>query len=229
MPGGPSVLLIDNYDSFVYNLAQYLGELGVDVRVVRNDQVADEDLRSGHLGVVISPGPGHPRDAGRCADVIAHCARHETPLLGVCLGHQAIGHVFGAAIVAAPTLVHGRASAVAHRDVGVFAGLPNPFLAGRYHSLVVDQLPPVLEVTAWSDGVVMGLRHRDLPIEGVQFHPESVLTQDGYLLVANWLAQCGVETHDRARARQRALDAVRAGLPAPTSLSEAGRRADASR
>ncbi len=217
MRRGLSVLLIDNYDSFVYNLAQDLGELGVAVRVVRNDKVGAHDVGPEDLGVVISPGPGHPRDAGRCAQVIAHCAATRRPLLGVCLGHQAIGHHFGAAIAPAPSLVHGRASAVTHRGVGVFAGLPSPFAAGRYHSLVVDQLPDELEATAWADGVLMGLRHRELPIEGVQFHPESVLTQGGYLLLANWLAICGLDVRERAATLQESFDQVRARLPDPVA------------
>lgn len=217
MRRGLSVLLIDNYDSFVYNLAQDLGELGVSVRVVRNDRVDIDDVRAEDLGVVISPGPGHPRAAGRCDQIIAHCAATHRPLLGVCLGHQAIGYHFGAAIALAPSLVHGRASAVTHRGVGVFAGLPLPFAAGRYHSLVVDQLPDALEATAWADGVLMGLRHRELPIEGVQFHPESVLTQGGYLLLANWLASCGLDVRDRAAALQETFDQVRAHLPDPVA------------
>lgn len=217
MSSGPSVLVIDNYDSFVYNLYQYLAELGASLRVVRNDEVTDADLADESLdGVLISPGPGHPRDAGRCRAVIESCAVAGRPMLGVCLGHQALGDTFGASIVAAPTLVHGQASLIEHDGRGVFAGMPEPFAAGRYHSLVIDPttLPQEFEVTAWSEGVVMGVRHRTLPLEGVQFHPESVLTQDGYSLLANWLEVCGSSD---ARERARSLNAqsrdVRRSLP----------------
>ncbi len=216
MSSGPSVLVVDNYDSFVYNLVQYLGELGASVTVARNDEVDAASLgATAPDGVLISPGPGHPRDAGNCRGVIEHCASVGLPMLGVCLGHQALGEAYGATIVAAPELVHGRSTLVEHEGAGVFAGAPSPLVAGRYHSLVVDAatLPDCFELTAWSNGLVMGMRHRDLDLEGVQFHPESVLTQSGYLLLANWLMRCG--SHD-ARGRAGALDAkgesVRRGL-----------------
>ena len=222
MSSGPSVLVIDNYDSFVYNLYQYLVELGASVRVVRNDHVTDEDLVDLDLdGILISPGPGHPRDAGRCREVIESCANIARPMLGVCLGHQALADAFGAAVVAAPTLVHGQASFVSHEGRGVFAGMPQPFAAGRYHSLVVDPgtVPREFEVTAWVEGVVMGIRHRDLPLEGVQFHPESVLTEDGYSLLANWLEVCGsTDARERARSLNARSSEVRRSLPEPSKI-----------
>jgi anthranilate synthase/aminodeoxychorismate synthase-like glutamine amidotransferase len=189
----PRILVVDNYDSFVYILVQYLGELGADPVVRRND---DDDLaRVDALepdGVLISPGPGRPGDAGRANDVVRHLAGRR-PILGVCLGHQCIGQVFGAEVVRAPELVHGKTSLIEHRGVGVFAGLPQPLEATRYHSLLVDRasLPDDLEVTAETrDGLVMGLRHRRLDVEGVQFHPESVLTVAGRDLLANFVARC---------------------------------------
>jgi anthranilate synthase component II len=183
------VLVIDNYDSFTYNLVQYLGELGADPHVVRNDaQTVDELLDDRFDAVVISPGPGRPEDAGVSCELISRLGGAR-PLLGVCLGHQCIGEVFGGRIVRAPTLMHGKVSLVQHDGKGVLAGLPQPFEATRYHSLVVDDVPDVLEVTATTDdGVVMGLRHRELPIEGVQFHPESILTRAGKQLLSNFLA-----------------------------------------
>ncbi|MFI5036530.1 MAG: anthranilate synthase component II [Acidimicrobiales bacterium] len=216
MTRGPSILVIDNYDSFVYNLVQYLGELGATVEVRRNDQV-DADVLADWApdGVLISPGPGHPRDAGRCLEVIQYCAAQGLPMLGVCLGHQALGEAYGARIVAAPELVHGRSTLVEHGGVGVFAGAPNPLVAGRYHSLVVDgaTLPDCFELTAWSGGLVMGIRHRALPLEGVQFHPESVLTQAGYLVLANWLSACGSrDALDAAARLDRAGEEVRRAL-----------------
>ena len=217
MSSGPSILVIDNYDSFVYNLYQYLAELGATLRVVRNDEVTDEDLADESLdGVLISPGPGHPRDAGRCREVIEACATAERPMLGVCLGHQALANAFGGSVVAAPSIVHGQASLVEHEGRGVFAGMPEPFAAGRYHSLVVDplSLPSDFEVTARADGIVMGIRHRALPLEGVQFHPESVLTEDGYGLLANWLEVCGSsDARERARALNARSSDVRRSLP----------------
>jgi anthranilate synthase/aminodeoxychorismate synthase-like glutamine amidotransferase len=189
----PRVLVIDNYDSFVYNLVQYLGELGADPIVVRNDefdlaglQAFDPDL------LLVSPGPGRPEDAGLSSAAIEHFGSNGVPVLGVCLGHQCIGQIFGGAIVAAPEIMHGKTSMIHHQSEGVFAGLENPFEATRYHSLVVDpaSIPDVLEVTAQTaDGVVMGLRHRTLPIEGVQFHPESILTTSGHHLLGNFLAR----------------------------------------
>lgn len=185
------VLLVDNYDSFTYNLVQELGELGAEPVVYRNDAVDVAGIRAaGPDAVVISPGPGRPEHSGISVDVVRELAG-EIPLLGVCLGHQCIGQAFGAAIVAAPELMHGKTSAVFHTGVGVLDGLPNPFEATRYHSLVVDRatLPAELEVTAeTADGVVMGLRHRDLPVQGVQFHPESILTKEGPILLQNFLS-----------------------------------------
>jgi anthranilate synthase component II len=189
---GARVLVIDNYDSFVFNLVQYLGELGAEPLVYRNDAVSvDEALGLGAHGIVISPGPGRPEDAGITPDLIGAAGRSSTPLLGVCLGHQAIGHVFGADIVRADRIMHGKTSWVHHDGMGVFVGVPDPFEATRYHSLVIrpESVPDVLEVTAHTDdGTVMGVRHRDLPIEGVQFHPESILTSAGHALLANFLA-----------------------------------------
>ncbi|HEX2700123.1 MAG TPA: aminodeoxychorismate/anthranilate synthase component II [Acidimicrobiales bacterium] len=188
---GGRVLVVDNYDSFVYNLVQYLGELGADPVVHRNDAITvDEAVALRPDAVVISPGPGRPRDAGISNAVIERLGPG-TPLLGVCLGHQCIGEVFGGSVVRAPEIMHGKTSSVRHLGLGVMAGLSNPFEATRYHSLVVDpsSVPDVLEVTAETeDGVIMGLRHRTLPIEGVQFHPESILTGEGKALLANFLA-----------------------------------------
>jgi anthranilate synthase/aminodeoxychorismate synthase-like glutamine amidotransferase len=193
---GRRVLLIDNYDSFTYNLAQELGELGATVEVVRNDAVTVEEIEADLPdGIVISPGPGDPSDAGVSNDVIRALAGRR-PLLGVCLGHQCIGEVYGGEVVPAPVLVHGKTSPIYHRREGVFADLPVPFEATRYHSLVVDRgsLPAVLKVTAeTSDGLVMGLRHRELDVEGVQFHPESVLTSAGMQLLGTFLARCATE------------------------------------
>ncbi|MEU8078276.1 aminodeoxychorismate/anthranilate synthase component II [Catellatospora citrea] len=196
------VLVIDNYDSFVYNLVQYLGQLGVECEVRRNDEISVADVgRVGAAGVLLSPGPGAPESAGICLDVIAEYAG-KIPLFGVCLGHQAIGQAFGGTVTRAPELLHGKTSQVTHTGAGVLAGLPDPFTATRYHSLAVleETLPPEIEVTGRTEsGVVMAMRHRTLPIEGVQFHPESVLTQGGHLMLANWLASCGFpEALDRA-------------------------------
>jgi len=189
------ILVVDNYDSFVYNLVQYLGQLGADVVVRRNDAVAAADLDElGIDGVLISPGPGMPQDAGNAMALVSACADRVLPLFGVCLGHQAIGAVFGAPIVRAPELLHGKTSQIAHDGTGVLVGLPSPFTATRYHSLTVEEsaLPPDIVVTARTEsGVVMALRHATLPIDGVQFHPESVLTQGGHRIVANWLVRCG--------------------------------------
>ncbi len=184
------VLVIDNYDSFVYNLVQELGELGADPVVHRNDAIDVAGIRAAApAAILISPGPGRPESAGISMDVIRELAG-ECPILGVCLGHQALGEVFGGEVVAAPTLMHGKTSGIHHRGVGVFTGLPDPFVATRYHSLVVERstLPDLLEITAeTSDGVIMGLRHRSLDVEGVQFHPESFLTPSGPSLLANFL------------------------------------------
>ena len=193
----PRVLVIDNYDSFVYNLVQYLGELGAEPLVHRSDALTLEQIVELDTdAVLISPGPGRPEDAGVSNAVVEHFAGRR-PVLGVCLGHQCIGQVYGGRVVRAPEVMHGKTSLVHHDGVGVFAGLPSPFEATRYHSLVVDRdtLPEVLEVTAWTDdGVVMGLRHRELGVEGVQFHPESVLTARGHDLLRNFLAGAGAPT-----------------------------------
>lgn len=186
------ILVIDNYDSFVFNLVQYLGQLGAEVDVRRNDEVTPEEALN-YDGVLLSPGPGTPEDAGVCMEVVRRCAG-EVPILGVCLGHQAIAAVYGGVVDRAPELLHGKTSLVHHRGEGVLAGLPEPFTATRYHSLAVrpDSVPDALEVTGTTDsGVVMALRHRDLAVEGVQFHPESVLTEGGHRLLANWLVTCG--------------------------------------
>jgi len=190
------VLVIDNYDSFVYNLVQYLGELGADPVVVRNDALTVADARALNPdAVLLSPGPGRPEDAGILCEAIPAFAG-VVPVFGVCLGHQAIGHVYGAAVVRAPELMHGKTSMIEHDGRGVFAGLPSPLQATRYHSLVIDPatLPPTLEVTArTSDGIIMGVRHREVAVEGVQFHPESILTAAGHDLLRNFLAQVGLK------------------------------------
>jgi anthranilate synthase/aminodeoxychorismate synthase-like glutamine amidotransferase len=184
------ILVIDNYDSFTYNLVQYLGELGAELRVVRNDAVSvDEVIAMRPERVVISPGPGTPDDAGISLDVVRRLGA-TTPILGVCLGHQSIGQAYGATVARARTQMHGKTSQIRHDDAGVFAGLSNPFTATRYHSLAVlkETVTPELEVTAWSeDGEIMGVRHRHHPVEGVQFHPESILTVEGKKLLANFL------------------------------------------
>jgi len=185
------ILVIDNYDSFTYNLVQYLGELGADVVVKRNDAVSVDDIREiAPGGVLISPGPGRPEEAGISLGVIASLGA-DTPIFGVCLGHQSIAQHFGASVVRAERLMHGRTSEILHEGRGVFQSLPSPLTATRYHSLIVqpDTIPDALEVTAWTDrGEVMGLRHATLPIEGVQFHPESFLTEHGHELIRNWLS-----------------------------------------
>jgi len=191
---GPRVLVIDNYDSFVYNLVQYLGELGALPEVHRHDELSVDDVEAAAPdAILISPGPGRPEDAGISNAVIERLG-DRIPILGVCLGHQCIGQVFGGRVVRAPSIVHGKTSMVYHRGQGVLAGLPQPFEATRYHSLVVerDTLPDVLEVTAETDdGVIMALRHRRLPVEGVQFHPESVLTPAGKALLTNFVDLAG--------------------------------------
>lgn len=190
---GTRILVIDNYDSFVFNLVHYLQQLGAECTVVRNDEItADSSERFD--GVLISPGPGTPEEAGVSVAVIQRCAETRTPLFGVCLGHQAIAVAFGATVSRAPELLHGKTSQVAHSGDGVLANIPTPFTATRYHSLAVDEstLPNALVVTGRTEsGVVMSMRHRELPIEGVQFHPESVLTEYGYQMLGNWLVQCG--------------------------------------
>ncbi|WP_420451866.1 anthranilate synthase component II [Ilumatobacter sp.] len=188
------VLVIDSYDSFVYNLVQYLGELGAEPIVVRNDAVTvDEACALEPDGVLLSPGPGRPEGSGIICAAVEAFAHRSVPVLGVCLGHQAIGHVYGARVVGAPALMHGKTSTIEHSGGGIFAGTPSPLTATRYHSLTLDpdSIPDVLEVTARSpgDGVVMGVRHRELDVEGVQFHPESILTDAGHDLMRTWLAR----------------------------------------
>ena len=189
---GAKVLVIDNVDSFVYNLVQYLGELGAQPIVVRNNEVTvDEALATKPDAVLLSPGPGRPEDAGILCDAITAFAG-KVPVFGVCLGHQAIGHVFGGNVIRAPELLHGKTSLVHHHNTGVFAGLESPVQATRYHSLVVESatLPDCLEVTATTDdGMIMGMRHRDFDVEGVQFHPESILTNHGHKMLANFLVR----------------------------------------
>jgi anthranilate synthase component 2 len=186
------LLMIDNYDSFTYNLVQYLGELGEDVRVVRNDEVGVEEIeRLAPARIVISPGPCTPNEAGVSLPAIARFAGR-IPILGVCLGHQAIGQAFGGRVVHAKTLMHGKVSPIHHSGTGVFRGLPSPFSATRYHSLAIERetCPAALEITAWTaDGEIMGVRHRKLAVEGVQFHPESILTEHGHALLRNFLTQ----------------------------------------
>jgi len=214
------ILVVDNYDSFVFNLVQYLGQLGTRAEVWRNDderltgpgalaQVVDE-----FDGILLSPGPGTPERAGASIDLVKACAASGTPLLGVCLGHQSIGVAFGATVDRAPELLHGKTSVVHHNGTGVLANLPDPFTATRYHSLTVlpETVPDELEPTGHTDtGIIMALRHRELPIHGVQFHPESVLTQGGHRMLANWLAVCGEAPAETLVARleaemARALD-----------------------
>jgi para-aminobenzoate synthetase component 2 len=198
----PRILVVDNYDSFVYTIVGYLDQLGARTVVVRNDAVPEADVDgvfhdadgAAFDGVLVSPGPGTPKEAGASEDVIRACASSRTPMLGVCLGHQALAEVYGATVAHAPELMHGKTSLVEHDGVGVLAGLASPFTATRYHSLAVlpETVPDELVVTsATAGGVVMGLQHRELPLHGVQFHPESVLTEGGHRLLANWLAVCG--------------------------------------
>ncbi|MGI5350018.1 aminodeoxychorismate/anthranilate synthase component II [Streptomyces sp. CA-250714] len=205
------ILVVDNYDSFVFNLVQYLYQLGATCEVVRNDEVEPRHAvgpsspkageEGGFDGVLLSPGPGAPEDAGVCISMVRHCAARGLPVFGVCLGMQSMAVAYGGVVDRAPELLHGKTSVVSHEGAGVFAGLPSPFTATRYHSLAVrGALPAELEITAWTapggaavDGadLVMGLRHRELPVEGVQFHPESVLTEGGHRMLANWLERCG--------------------------------------
>ena len=199
------VLVVDNYDSFVYNLVQYLAQLGAEVVVRRNDDVTVGELDDLVVdGVLISPGPGEPADAGCSLAMVEAAADRALPLFGVCLGHQAIGEVFGAPVIRAPELLHGKTSTVLHDGTGVLAGLPSPLTATRYHSLAVaeDGLAPEIVVTGrTSTGIVMAVRHESLPIDGVQFHPESVLTQGGHQMVATWLRRCGASVDDALVAR----------------------------
>ena len=186
------ILVVDNYDSFVYTIVGYLQQLGAETTVLRNDAVPDS--LDGYDGVLVSPGPGTPKEAGASMEVIEACADRALPMLGVCLGHQALGEVFGGVVSHAPELMHGKTSEVTHRGAGVFAGLGSPFTATRYHSLAVvrETVPEELEITAeTANGIVMGLQHRTLPLHGVQFHPEAVLTEGGHRLLANWLAVTG--------------------------------------
>ena len=190
------VLVLDSYDSFVYNLVQYLGEIGAEPVVHRNDALTvAEALDLDPDAVLLSPGPGRPEDAGILCEAVPAFAERGIPVLGVCLGHQGIGHVYGASVVRAPELMHGKTSVIRHHGLGVFTDLPNPLTATRYHSLVIDPatVPACLEVTAETDdGIIMGIRHRELPVEGVQFHPESILTAAGHDLLRNFLSRARV-------------------------------------
>jgi len=220
------ILVVDNYDSFVFNLVQYLGQLGVEAQVWRNDDARLGDGPDAHAavaarfdGVLLSPGPGTPERAGESISLVRACAALRTPLLGVCLGHQAVGVAFGAAVDRAPELLHGKTSSVFHTNTGVLQGLPDPFTATRYHSLTIlpESVPTVLEVTAHTaSGVIMGVRHTELPIHGVQFHPESILTEGGHRMLANWLAYCGWARDDTLvrRLENEVRSAVRPKLPA---------------
>lgn len=194
------ILVVDNYDSFVFNLVQYLYQLGAECEVLRNDEVAPRHAQDGFDGVLLSPGPGTPEQAGVCVDMVRHCAETGVPVFGVCLGMQSMAVAYGGVVDRAPELLHGKTSFVTHEGAGVFSGLPSPFTATRYHSLSVETatVPDELMVTAWTvfedapgGRIAMGLRHRELPVEGVQFHPESVLTEWGHLMLANWLVECG--------------------------------------
>lgn len=204
---GARVLVIDNYDSFVFTIVGYLEQMGAVCTVVRNDAVPTTaeggvDL-TGFDGVLVSPGPGNPQTAGRSLEVIGRCAEQEMPMLGVCLGHQALGEFYGGTVTHAPQLMHGRTSVLSHDGASVFDAVPSPMTATRYHSLTVvpETVPAALEVTAWTaDGVVMGLAHRELPLHGVQFHPESVLTEHGHLILARFLELCdGIDAVERSR------------------------------
>lgn len=235
------VLVVDNYDSFVFNLVQYMGQLGVDTEVWRNDDprlsgkaeltaAADE-----FDGVLLSPGPGTPERAGASIGMVRACAATATPLLGVCLGHQAIGVAFGATVDRAPELLHGKTSRVFHDNAGVLRGLPNPFTATRYHSLTIlpETVPTVLEVIgrtagdqrageARSNGVIMAVRHTELPIHGVQFHPESILTEGGHRMLANWLHYCGAASNEALvhKLEQEVADTVRHALRAAPAMTQ---------
>ncbi|OBI15199.1 anthranilate synthase component II [Mycobacterium sp. E2462] len=219
------ILVVDNYDSFVFNLVQYLGQLGVEAEVRRNDddRLTDQAAIAEQFdGVLLSPGPGTPERAGASIGLVRACAAASTPLLGVCLGHQAIGVAFGATVDRAPELLHGKTSSVLHTNAGVLQGLPEPFTATRYHSLTIlpESLPPALEVTAHTQsGVIMGVRHTELPIHGVQFHPESILTEGGHRMLANWLAYCGWVRDDTLvrRLENDVRAAVRPYFPDPAA------------
>jgi para-aminobenzoate synthetase component 2 len=190
--GVARILVVDNYDSFVFNLVQYLAQLGAEVTVKRNDEVTTDEALE-YDGIMLSPGPGTPEEAGICIDIVKTCAG-KVPIFGVCLGHQAIATAYGATVTRAPELLHGKTSDVFHQEIGVMAGLREPFTATRYHSLAIDPstMPDSLMITGATDtGVIMGIRHRELAVEGVQFHPESVLTEGGHHMLANWLTECG--------------------------------------
>jgi para-aminobenzoate synthetase component 2 len=215
------VLVVDNYDSFVFNLVQYLGQLGVNAEVWRNDDArltGDAEIRAAadeFDGILLSPGPGTPERAGASIPLVRACAAGKTPLLGVCLGHQAIGVAFGGTVDRAPELLHGKTSSVYHANIGVLQGLPDPFTATRYHSLTIlpDTLPEVLQATARTEGgVIMGVQHVELPIHGVQFHPESILTEGGHRMLANWLSLCGTPPAEAlvAQLEREVADTVRA-------------------
>jgi para-aminobenzoate synthetase component II len=229
------ILVVDNYDSFVFNLVQYLGQLGVEADVWRNDDTRLSDPRDSQAalaavaaqfdGVLLSPGPGAPERAGASIDLVLACAAAATPLLGVCLGHQAIGVAFGATVDRAPELLHGKTSSVHHTNAGVLQGLPDPFTATRYHSLTIlpESLPAALEVTAQTrSGVIMAVRHTELPIHGVQFHPESILTEGGHRMLANWLAYCGWSRDDTLirRLENEVRSAVRPHFPADPATTD---------
>ncbi|GAB48803.1 aminodeoxychorismate/anthranilate synthase component II [Mobilicoccus pelagius] len=192
------ILVVDNYDSFVFTIVGYLRSLGAECDVHRNDAV-DVSVVAEYDGVLVSPGPGAPEEAGASMDVVRACGEQEVPMLGVCLGHQALAAVYGAVVGRAPELLHGKTSPISHDGTGILAGLPDPFVATRYHSLAIEDgtLPPELVANAWvespSGRIVQGIRHRDLPLHGVQFHPESVLTEGGHRMLATWLEMCGDE------------------------------------
>jgi len=201
------ILVVDNYDSFVYNLVQYLGQIGAETTVLRNDEVTVEMARD-YDGVLVSPGPGTAEEAGISIEMVKHCAANSIPLFGVCLGHQAIGVAFGGTVSRAPELLHGKTSVVTHSNTGVLRNLPSPFTATRYHSLAIEDgtLPDEIEVIARTDsGVIMAVQHTSLPISGVQFHPESVLTEHGHQMLGNWLVACG---DSGARERSNGLSPV---------------------
>jgi anthranilate synthase component 2 len=194
------ILVIDNYDSFTWNLVHYLQELGAEVEVVRNDAIsAGQAMSSGAEAFLISPGPCTPNEAGISLELVAACAAARRPLLGVCLGHQSIGQHFGGKVIRAPELMHGKTSPVSHDGTGLYQGLPSPFTATRYHSLIVDEIPADLIVNAHApDGTVMGFRHATLPIHGVQFHPESIATEHGHAMLANFMRLAGLKVKERA-------------------------------
>jgi para-aminobenzoate synthetase component II len=228
------ILVVDNYDSFVFNLVQYLGQLGVQAEVWRNDdaRLSGDTVTTQFDGVLLSPGPGTPERAGASISLVRACAATNTPLLGVCLGHQAIGVAFGATVDRAPELLHGKTSNVFHMNAGVLQGLPDPFTATRYHSLTIlpESVPTVLEVTARTrSGVIMAVRHTSLPIHGVQFHPESILTEGGHRMLANWLVDCGWARDETLvrRLENEVLAAVRPHFPEPLPTSGATDRTSA--